>query len=92
MLWEGGNPTPSAVPETTAEGISIGRGGREDIILLLETERTDTTTGGVLSAEEGATALDNLGSETEETRRIEPSRDIFIFKFYFIKLENKSEN
>ena len=46
----------------------------------------------MLSAEEGATALDNLGSETEETRRIEPSRDIFIFKFNFIKLENKSEN
>ena len=60
-------PTPSAVPETTAERLVLEGGADEKTIFLLENERTVTTSGGVLSAEEGATVLDKLVSETEET-------------------------
>ena len=59
-------PTPSAEPETTTDGLVLERGGDEIPICLLGTERIVTKSGEVVSAEEGATVLDNLGSETEE--------------------------
>ena len=60
-------PTPSAEPETTSERLVLEGGADEKLIFLLVTERTVTTSGGMLSAEEGATVLEKLVSETEGT-------------------------
>ena len=45
--------------------------GTDKFTLLLRTERTVTTSGGVLPAEEGVNVPDNLGSETEGTGTLE---------------------
>ena len=62
-------PTPS-LNQRPRPKIRIGRRDDEKLIFLLENEGTVTTSGGVFSAEEGATVRDNLVSETEETGRL----------------------
>ena len=60
-------PTPSAEPETTTDGLVLEGGGGDEIpICLLETERTVTTSGGELSAEEGVTGLGTIAPEAVE--------------------------
>ena len=62
----GGGTIPTPSYQRPRPKISIGRAD-EKLIYLLETERTVKTSGVELSAEEWATVLDSLVSETEET-------------------------
>ena len=66
----GDNPHPLRWTREHVRKISIGREGNEKLIFLLENEWTVTTSGGVSSAEEGATVRDKLVSETGGTERL----------------------